>query len=288
MWPSVIEPLVMQAKKAQKANKKQQRKAQIYSGEVQSGRYGTLAGIPDLLEAFTPPGDSFDPEGSWKHAYLMHLRSEGQAQVPGFLELQREVSKTGVTLSVDMQVRHMTGGLQQTKAKIVCANDALCSPKSWQLESVLLDANGNPVASTRLASRAVARAGAINVEFGKHRRAIKLPGPWTSNWSLFDAVQHLRGKEMAPLRFALLEDLDLLKPNHRLSFAETAGVKVAGGRELRLTGYEQIGEGVLPFHYWLDEQRRLLFVLSGPRTYIYDSEARAKFGDAKARGRRNT
>jgi hypothetical protein len=99
-------------------------------------------------------------------------------------------------------------------------------------------------------------------------------------------VQHLRGKDTAPLRFALLEDLDLLKPNHRLSFAETATVKAAGGSELKLTGYEQIGEGVLPFHYWLDEQRRLLFVLSGPRAYIYDPEARIKVTDAKQRGRR--
>ena len=274
------------AQEARNQIKKQQRKQEIRSGAVASGRYGTLAGIEDLLGAFQPPTGPFDPEGSWKQAYQMHLGSDGQESAPGFLEIRREVSGAGLTLFVEMQVLHMTGGLQQTTAKIACANDPLCSPKSWQLESVLADPTGRPLESTRMASRATVKAGAVEAEFGKHKRTIKLPGPFTSNWSLFDAVHHLRGKDTAPLRFALLEDLDLLKPNHRLSFAETASVKAAGGRELKLTGYEQIGEGVLPFHYWLDEQGRLLFVLSGPRAYIYDPEARAKVTDARQRGRR--
>lgn len=274
------------AQKARNQTKTQQRKQQVRSGAVPSGRYGTLAGIQDLLEAFHPPTGAFDPEGSWKQVYLMHLGNDGQGSAPGFLEIRREVSGAGLTLFVEMQVLHMTGGLQQTTAKITCANDPLCSPKSWQLESVLADPTGRPLENTRMVSRATVKAGAVEAEFGKHQRTIKLPGPFTSNWSLFDAVHHLRGKDTAPLRFALLEDLDLLKPNHRLSFAETATVKAAVGRELKLTGYEQIGEGVLPFHYWLDEQRRLLLVLSGPRAYVYDPEARSKVGNARQRARR--
>jgi hypothetical protein len=63
-------------------------------------------------------------------------------------------------------------------------------------------------------------------------------------------------------------------------------VAVAGGKQLALTGYERIGEGILPYRYWLDEQHRLLFVLSGPRSYLYDPDARSHVTEGARKGRR--
>jgi hypothetical protein len=142
------------------------------------------------------------------------------------------------------------------------------------------------VAATRVTHTAVVKGDAVAAQFGSHKRMSKVPAPFTSNWSLFDAVQRLSGKGAAPLRFAVLEDLDLVKPNQRLTFVEGTSVAVGEGRQLALSGYERIGEGILPYHYWVDEQHRLLFVLSGPRAYLYDPEARSRIGAGQRPRRR--
>jgi ATP synthase F1 gamma subunit len=82
-------------------------------------------------------------------------------------------------------------------------------------------------------------------------------------------TQTVSVEDVLPIPRTLLEEMDLLKRNQRLTFAETITFK-----QLRLTSYEQIGDGVLPFHYWVDERHRVLFVLSGQRSYIYDPDAR--------------
>lgn len=267
-----------QGKTAKRQNKRARAVAE------QATPYGTLASIRAFLDSFSPPAGSFDPSGSWKHSYAIRL--EGVASPVGYLEIQREASGGGIALSVESAVAQFTGAVQHTKAKILCAADALCTPKSWQLESAILDAAGQPVAATRVTHTAVVAGDTIEAQFGKRKRVSQAPLPFTSNWSLFDAVQRLSGKGMAPLRFALLEDLDLLKPNQRLSFVEGTSVGVAGGRQLALSGYERIGEGVLPYHYWVDDQHRLLFVLTGPRAYLYDPEARSRMGVGQRARRR--
>jgi len=250
--------------KSAKAQKKKELRA-----AAEATPYGTLAAVRAFLSKFSPPDGSFDPSGAWKHSYEIHLNSS--AAPVGFLEVARE----GSALTVESAVIQSTGAVQQTKARLICAPDALATPRSWQLESVLLDKAGQPVADTRLAHAAAVKGDTIEAQFGKHKRVSKVSSPFTSNWSLFDAAQRLSGKGMAPLRFALIEDLDLFKPNQRLSFAEKTEVSVAGGKQLALIGYERIGEGILPYRYWVDDQHRLLFVLSGPRAYLYNPEARS-------------
>jgi hypothetical protein len=236
--------------------------------------YGTLDGIRRVLDNFSPPGGSFDPAGSWKHTYAIWL--EENAGPAGYFEIAREPSGGGIALTVESAIAQSTGAVQQIKAKIQCAADALATPKSWELESSFLDSSGRPVAAVRLTETARVSKGSIESQFGRAKGTRKLPLPFTSNWSLFEAVQRLPGPDAAALRFALLEDLDLIKPNQRLSFAEKTSVSVAGGRDLALKGYERIGEGALPYRYWVDDQHRLLFALTGPRAYVYDAEARGK------------
>ncbi len=93
-----------------------------------------------------------------------------------------------------------------------------------------------------------------------------------SNWSVFDVVQRLPGREAQTLKFALLEEMDLLKPGQRRAFREEKQVEL-GGRRVRLRGYHQIGRGVLPWLYWVDESGRLLLAYSGVRAFLYDAQA---------------
>jgi hypothetical protein len=253
------------------------------SGNV-AAPYGILASIQPVLDKFSPPTERLDPKGSWKHSYAIWLEDEGDPN--GYIEIQREASAAGVSLAIDSVVTQTTGTAQTTKAKILCAADLLCTPKSWQVESAFLGVSGQPMAATRLTLSAAVKGSVIESQSGKRRRQTKAPLPFTSNWSLFEAIQRLPGSGMTPLRFALLEDLDLVKPNQRLSFCGKTTVSVAGGKHLELSGYEQTGDGVLPFHYWVDEQRRLLFALSGTRAYIWDPEARKHRGvGARNKGR---
>lgn len=257
---------------------KRHRAAEDDSDEVLSeGRarpYGTLASVRWFLDHFSPPSQSFDPRANWVLTYALWL--EDAKKAAGYLELRREASGSGISLQVDAAVRQTTGVIHSTKAKILCADDAFCTPHSWQLESSILSPNGDPVASTPLTHRAVVKKDTMEAELGGRKRVRQLPVPFTSNWSLFEGVQRMSNNGGTPLRFALLQDLDLLKPRQMLSVREQTTVDIAGGRSLSLECYEQIGEGVLPCHYWVDERHRLLFLLSGTTAYLYDPEARQR------------
>jgi len=39
---------------------------------------------------------------------------------------------------------------------------------------------------------------------------------------------------------------------------------------MRLHSFEQTGDGILPYSYWLDDQHRLLAAVGGVRTFIWD------------------
>jgi hypothetical protein len=53
-----------------------------------------------------------------------------------------------------------------------------------------------------------------------------------------------------------LQDLSLFKPNQVLTGDDATVVRLKDGRSLSLQTYAQTGQGVLPIHYLLDEQRR--------------------------------
>jgi hypothetical protein len=246
--------------------------------------YATLASVQPILDKFSPPAAPFDRNGAWRHTYAIWLEDESDPN--GFLEIERKVSSAGISLKIESVVTQTTGAEQSTKAEILCAPDLLCTPKSWRVESMIVDAAGKPVQASRLAYSATAKGGVIEFQFGNRKRQRKAPLPFTSNWSLFDAVQRMPGKDMQPLRFTLLEDLDLVKLNQRLLSCEPSAVKAAGGKQLTLRCFEQTGDGILPFRYWLNEQGRLLLALSGTRAYVWDPEARKHRGTGpRSKGR---
>lgn len=154
-------------------------------------------------------------------------------------------------------------------ARITCVDDNLTTPRSWEIESMLLDATGNPVKGTQAQSTGWVAGGAIH-RFGKRLTRLSAPEFFTSNWSLFDALQRLPKALVAPMTFDLIEEMDLFKPNQRLVQGHTQQV-IVGGQAIILHGFKQIGEGILPLDYWLDDQGRLLVAVSGMRAYIYDS-----------------
>jgi hypothetical protein len=69
------------------------------------------------------------------------------------------------------------------------------------------------------------------------------------------------------LSFDLLEGMSLSKTGQRLSYRGTFPVK-AGTESTSLHCFSQLGHGILPCEYWLDDRHRLLTVTSMNKAYI--------------------
>lgn len=245
----------------------------------------TIEFLRDLgaLKDFTPPTERFDPNGAWTHAYRLWLVQQWSGG--GSLRIRREpMGDKGVRLHVDLDVAESAGYLRRTRAVLDCAGDALCTPKAWKLTSVSLDLDDKPIAGTALSETGVVADGRLEVRFGGRRRTAKVPQPWTSNWSVFDAVQRLPAGKAQPLEFAMLEEMDLLKPTQRLAYRERVQIQL-NGRKLRLRAYDQIGRGVLPWLYLVDDSGRLLLAFSGVRAFLYDPKAEQWTQDKLKRAR---
>ena len=230
--------------------------------------YGAFGG-------FIPPVETFDPDGAWENRYRVWLYS---ASNQGTMRLTRSAtppSQTGV-LNVEQSVIQSPGSVHQTSAQIQFVADALSTPQSWQIDSVILDLNSQPIEKSRVLETGSVTGGQIQVIANGRTLLRPAPAVFTSNWSLFDAVQRLPGPATTPLEFDLLEELDLLKTGQRLSYQESRTLDV-NGNNLSLIGYHLIGEGILPYEFWVDEQHRLLIALSGLRAYIYDRIRIEKF-----------
>jgi hypothetical protein len=70
----------------------------------------------------------------------------------------------------------------------------------------------------------------------------------------------------------MLEGLSLVKKQQRLIYRGEYTMKM-GSKKLSLHRFDQIGEGILPYEYWLDDKHRLLVVTSMNKAYILDEKA---------------
>lgn len=238
----------------------------------------------EKLKDFSPPRGEFDPEGAWEHTYDVYpvygKWGEHSEEHKGRCRIKREVAGDvgSFRLEVSSEVTYLDYGYgihptrsQLTTVRLRCKNDWLSTLQSWELKSVALGDKGEARPLSQMVETGFFADGTIKLTSAKVKtREICVSGNLTSNWSLFDAVQRLAGKEPPSGSFTMLEDLRLVRAGQRLSLDGEAEFEL-GGRKTRLYGYHQIGEGILPIHYWLDEESRLLFALGGVRVYFWHS-----------------
>ena len=235
----------------------------------------SLTGISERLDASSPPEGDFDPQGTWAHRYAIWISTQGsrtKSSKQGHVKIYRSPigRENMIELRIEQSVPLAGWRFQSTKARVRCRVNRLATPVSWNIESVGLDARNKTSKLPKFEESAVAADGRIT-RSGKRHRRMKISNTFTQDWALFDAVQRLKGEKETAIEFDMLEDFDLLRPRQRLSYHDTIEVKL-GGKMTRLIGYHQIGQGILPIHYWLNEQHRLLFVTGGCRIYVFDSE----------------
>lgn len=226
---------------------------------------------------FVFASEDFKPGGNWVNTYRIWMchgyRESGNYNV-GFVRIERAASKSKeeFMLIVQQQVVQVDGILNVIDARMICLNDQLASPIEWHLSSRFANPDGRAVGELETEERVAIKGNVMSVETGGHTFKRKVPGQPSCDWCLFEAVQRLKFDKKSSLAFDILEGLSLLKESQRLSYRGVYPMKI-GGKEARLHRFDQIGEGVLPYEYWLDDNHRLLAAISMHKAYILDERA---------------
>jgi len=160
-------------------------------------------------------------------------------------------------LKVHQEILQTDALVNIVEATIECRNNQLATPIAWHLENRFIDADNKTL-------RQLNYKDAGQITDGIDRT--------TCDWCLFEAVQRLKTSKETVLAFDMLEGLSLLKKDQRLSYRALYPTKI-GGENIPLHCFVQLGSGILPCEYWLDDHHRLLAVASMNKVYIFDEQA---------------
>jgi hypothetical protein len=210
------------------------------------------------VDKFPRTPTDFQPNGNWVNKYRIwtcHGYRESGNENVGSLGITRKIdSKETFDLEVRQEIVQ-TGGLTNViEGTIKCRNNQLASPVEWRLSSRFEGPEGKVI--PRLGSR-------------NHGVATESVTGTTGDWCLFEAVQRLAFDKKSSLSFDLLEGMSLSKLGHRLFYRRTYPMKT-DGQSIPLHCFAQLGSGILPYEYWLDNRHRLLVVISMNKAYVLD------------------
>jgi len=219
---------------------------------------------PDLLwemsvfDDLPDPDPDFDPVGAWEQTWRIwtcygYLRRSNRNL--GVLRIARTPGDP-FTLAIEQDQLNQEGLRHVQTAEVTCALDALASPLAWDLTGSFIGPEGEELPELRLA------------------RTVDSPpdGPVAGHWCLFEAVQRLPFDDGVEHSFDLLDGLSVRKSDHTLRYDGAHEIRF-GVDTHTLHRFVQIGHGALPFEYWLDEDHRLVLVVSHYRVYVLDPAA---------------
>ncbi|MHC4104179.1 MAG: hypothetical protein ACYSR9_04510 [Planctomycetota bacterium] len=213
------------------------------------------------LSNFPPPSDDFKPDGNWINTYRIwtcHGYRESGNENVGYLRIKRLIdSDSSIVLKVHQEVLQADALVNIVEATVECWKNQLASPIQWRVSSRFIDSDGKPI--SQLSSN---ETGSAALELNGH----------SCDWCLFEAVQRLEFNRQTSLNFDMLEGLSLLKKDQHLSYRGLFPTKI-GAENVPLHCIVQLGNGILPCEYWLNDQHRLLVVTSMNKAYIFDEKA---------------
>lgn len=233
------------------------------------------AALGPRLDRWTPPQGTFDPAAAWSLRYVRHALIPDPSGAygggpAGSLALDVKPDANAVALRAAEAVQ-AGFTIMTTEAEVICAPDALLTPRTWTLKVGWKAGPLSGMATDGMPQTRTGRADGKGLVFqaNKERRA-PAPAQWTGFWNLFAALPRLPFDAKSVLTFDLFEDLELHKPTQRLAYVGQQAVALSG-RTFDLHVFEQTGCGVLPWRWWLDGQHRVLLAAGGRRAYLLDS-----------------
>ncbi len=251
---------------------------------------------PKLLTEFDALGklpdtdNNFNPKGDWEHSYRMwscygywHKSNKND----GWVKISRKVlAGDGTqTLKIKQVVNNFVGRKNEPtvftviETEITCSIDILSSVLAWKVNRKFVYEDESLIMPpTHIQKTGNLSAGQLVRKMNGQKMMQALPGKVSSNWGLFEAVQRMPLDTGLPLEYTLLEDFDLVKRNHKLSYLRTETSSWMEDSQA-VHYFQQTGDGVFPFEYWLDKNHKLFLVTSGPRAYVLDDKAEHLFDD---------
>ncbi len=229
------------------------------------------------LDEFPTTPEDFKPDGNWVNTYRIWTchgyRESGNYNV-GFVRIRRAASKSKeeFMLFVHQQVVQVDGILNVINARMIYLNDQLASPIEWYLSSRFANPDGRDVRELGTEETILIKGNVMSVKAGGRSFKRKVAGRLSCDWCLFEAVQRLKFDKKSSLTFDMLEPLSLLKEGQRLSYRGAHPMKI-GTKDVSLHRFDQLGDGILPYEYWLDDNHRLLAAISMHKAYILDEQA---------------
>jgi hypothetical protein len=182
--------------------------------------------------------------------WLKGKRNTHANSVIGKVEIRRKEAKGQVVYNVSQET--LIGGINNIiKAQIICDTDELNSLRRWNFQSYEVDSKGRSVPLSKLTESGSCRKGSIRIDSGNHQYEFDSKGEVLTQWTMPDLLI-CRTKLKMGIKFDLLQDLSLFKPNQTLVYDGKIPVRCKGGRSVTLQTYAQTGEGILPIHYLLD------------------------------------
>ena len=224
------------------------------------------------LNDWSPPSGSFDPSEKWSMHYARHILVPERNGKPG--GAQAGALHIEHTLKNESLVRLQVSELEKagfttmtTRAGINCANDTLLTPRRWSLSCSWQ----NPlkvVKNAELDQQQKGRSEGGELIFtATNERRCPAPRRWTTFWNLFAAIQRLPFDTNATLNFDLFEAFDLHKAEQHITYVGRHPVALKK-QTFNLHVFEQTGHGIMPWHWWLDDQHRVLLAAGNRRAYL--------------------
>ncbi len=259
----------------------------------------TLDILAPNLVGYQAPQAAHDPAGDWTLSYRLH--SLGRVRGPAVGGALGTVALTRKRLddqrfSLQVTCQKPAGGkfTDKLEARIEARAERLPVAERWTWKSEIVDGDGQRVADSGMERSATAQPDALL--FANPPRRTPIHGPWTLAWLLFEAIGRLPREPFAPLSFTLVDDFDQIKPGGALAYAQTQSVilgdrpvqqtrieelpqgrihktswEMSGGRPVPLHVYHQLGQGIVPWVYWVDDRGRPLLIVSGIEAYVLEA-----------------
>ncbi len=231
-----------------------------------------LRKIAALVRSYALPESNFDAHGVGSHGYTMFQFPGLRFGQVGEFSIQRS-RVSSKTFQLDMMTqRHAFSGYNHyTRAKMICANNALSSPLQWSFEVKTAKNEKAPAyLNTGMIKSAVYKDKTIRYQTGRFSSTVPAPNPFACKTALFDALQRL-STETKALQFDYMDEYDELSTDHTLRYKGTYDFQMKNGME-PLSCFIETGSGNTPLSYWRDSSGRLLFWISGIQVFVLTEE----------------
>lgn len=233
-----------------------------------------LNSVPGLFTNYPLPRGVVDPRGNWAMDWAALTVIGFAPGRSGRLHMSRQVLAEGrANLSVRYEKSMVDGYTYREEAEIVFLTDSLSTPVSWTLNTGCHSDTGALVGGTKYSASGTNSSAGITIQDGSGSRLLAISGARAMSWALIDAVMRLPRKDFAPLPFTLIDHYDQVKPDQILSFRGKAEIPAASGGTTMAWGYDQVGWGILPVTYYVDEGRRAAYIIAGIEVYTLESSA---------------